>query len=207
MAFSELASIEYTPFHFLWGIALGFSLAAPPGPANAVIAYFSTSQSRFSGFITGMGASSADAIILSLVFFTGFATILTDLAGKNLFLAGGIVMLVFAVIISRTFNTAQNVKEHSRFRSTIPYFAGLVTNISSPYTITWWLTVGLTLVTTMGFAVAGFFTALMIWNVAFPSLLAYGKKRLPKIQKYVSIFAVVTLSAFGIWFVTRYVFS
>ncbi|MGH9910131.1 MAG: hypothetical protein ACRD32_05780, partial [Nitrososphaerales archaeon] len=166
-----------------------------------------TSHSRLSGFLAGMGASTADAIILLLIFFTGFASILTDLAGKNLFLAGGIVMLVFAAVISKGFNKVQTVNRKSRFRSSISYVAGLATNISSPYTITWWLTVGLTLVTTLGFAVFGFFTALMIWNTLFPSILAYSKKRLPQIQKYVSIFAVVTLSAFGIWFVTRYVFN
>lgn len=191
---------------FFLGIALGFSLAAPPGPANALIAYFSTSHSRLSGFVTGMGASSADAIILMLIFFTGFASTLADVVGKNLFLIGGIVMFVLAAVIARSFSRVQ-VNMHMRFRSTIPYVAGLVTNISSPYTITWWLTVGLTLVTTLGFAIFGFFTALMIWNIVFPSMLAYSKKRLPQIQKYVSIFAVITLTAFGIWFVSRYVFN
>lgn len=206
MDFSGLSATQEL-INFLLGMVLGFSLAAPPGPANALIAYFSTSHSRLSGFLAGMGASTADAIILLLIFFTGFASILTDLVGKNLFLAGGIVMLVFAAVISKGFNKVQAVNRYSRFRSSISYVAGLVTNISSPYTITWWLTVGLTLVTTLGFAVFGFFTALMIWNTSFPSILAYSKKRLPQIQKYVSIFAVVTLSAFGIWFVTRYVFN
>lgn len=206
MDFSGLSPAQEL-INFLLGMVLGFSLAAPPGPANALIAYFSTSHSRLSGFLAGMGASTADAIILLLIFFTGFASILTDLVGKNLFLAGGVVMLVFAAAISKGFNKVQAVNRYSRFRSSISYVAGLATNISSPYTITWWLTVGLTLVTTLGFAVFGFFTALMIWNTLFPSMLAYSKKRLPQIQKYVSIFAVVTLSAFGIWFVTRYVFN
>ena len=206
MDFSGLSPAQGS-INFLLGMVLGFSLAAPPGPANALIAYFSTSNSRLSGFLAGMGASTADTIILLLIFFTGFASILTDLAGKNLFLAGGIVMLVFAAVISKGFNKVQALNKYSRFRSSISYVAGLATNISSPYTITWWLTVGLTLVTTLGFAVFGFFTALMIWNTLFPSILAYSKKRLPQIQKYVSIFAVVTLSAFGIWFVTRYVFN
>lgn len=206
MDFSGLSPAQEL-INFLLGMVLGFSLAAPPGPANALIAYFSTSHSRLSGFLAGMGASTADAIIMLLIFFTGFASILTDLAGKNLFLAGGIVMLVFAAVIPKGFNKVQAVNRYSRFRSSISYVAGLATNISSPYTITWWLTVGLTLVTTLGFAVFGFFTALMIWNTLFPSMLAYSKKRLPQIQKYVSIFAVVTLSAFGIWFVTRYVFN
>jgi len=192
---------------FLLGIALGFSLAAPPGPANALIAYFSINHSRLSGFVTGMGASSADAVILMLIFFTGFAYTLTDVAGKNLFLIGGVVMLVLAAVIAKGFSKVQVINTHMRFRSTIPYAAGLVTNISSPYTLTWWLTVGLTLVTTLGFAIFGFFTALMIWNILFPSMLAYSKKRLPQIQKYVSIFAVITLTAFGIWFVSRYVFN
>ncbi len=204
MSFLEFsAAQEY--INFFLGMALGFSLAAPPGPANAVIAYFSTNHSRLSGFLAGMGASSADAIILALIFFTGFASILSDIAGKNLFLAGGIVMLVFAAVIYRSFRTNQYTT--SRLKSSISYLAGLATNISSPYTITWWLTVGLTLVTTLGFAIFGFFTALMIWNVSFPSMLAYSKKRLPQIQKYVSIFAVITLSAFGIWFVARYIFN
>jgi threonine/homoserine/homoserine lactone efflux protein len=205
-----MMSYEFFPIQesldFLIGVALGFSLAAPPGPANALIAHFSTNQSRLAGFTVGMGASSADALVLALVSLTGFGSVLVDVAGKNLLLAGGIVMLAIAVGISRGLKKNRSVR-YEGVKSTVPYFAGFLTNISSPYTITWWATVGLTLATTLGFAILGFFAALMIWNISFPSLLAYGKKQMPQIQRYVSLFAVATLSAFGIWFVARYILS
>ncbi|MEM2761124.1 MAG: LysE family transporter [Nitrososphaerales archaeon] len=153
-------SISHGYINFLLGLALGFSLAAPPGPANALIAHFSTTHSRFYGFMSGMGASSADAIILALIISTGFASVLTNLAGKNLFLVGGIVMLAFSIVIVKSYHKALTAGIYSKYKSAIPYFAGLLTNISSPYTITWWVTVGLTLVTSLAFAIFGFFVAL-----------------------------------------------
>ena len=63
------------------------------------------------------------------------------------------------------------------------------------------------LVIRLGFAIVGFFTILMIWIILFPNLLTCGSKRLFPLQKYVTFFAVSTLSVFGIWFVIWHLFT
>jgi len=44
------------------GVVFGLTLAAPPGPMNAVIAEESAVRGWIAGFKTGLGAMSADAI-------------------------------------------------------------------------------------------------------------------------------------------------
>lgn len=47
---------------FLKGMLVGFSIAAPVGPIGALCIRRSIAQGRFSGFVTGLGAASADAV-------------------------------------------------------------------------------------------------------------------------------------------------
>ena len=47
------------------GIAIGLSLAVPPGPMNALIAAESVKRSYVDGIKLGMGAMTADAIFFS----------------------------------------------------------------------------------------------------------------------------------------------
>ncbi len=90
-------------YQFVLGMALAVSLEAPKGSTNTLISYFSKKYSRLSGFTVGMVTCSADAIILVLIFFTRFARKLTNLVGNNLLLVGGIVMIMFAIVIAKSF--------------------------------------------------------------------------------------------------------
>jgi len=52
---------------FLAGMALGLSIAAPPGPVNAMIAFQST-RSPLRGFLVGLGAMTSDATFLFITY-------------------------------------------------------------------------------------------------------------------------------------------
>ena len=59
MAFDVLVTI-------LTGVGIGLSLAAPPGPVNAVIASHTVTRSWRAGFLVGVGATTADTIFLAI---------------------------------------------------------------------------------------------------------------------------------------------
>src|SRR5437870_10344057 len=50
----------------LAGTGIGLSLAAPPGPVNAIIASQTVTRSWRAGFLVGMGATTADTIFLAV---------------------------------------------------------------------------------------------------------------------------------------------
>jgi threonine/homoserine/homoserine lactone efflux protein len=81
----------------LAGVALGLSLAAPPGPMNAIIAEESVLRGWGSGFRAGLGAMSADACFLVLALL-GVVTVVRDVpvVQRTLFGLGGLLMLYFA---------------------------------------------------------------------------------------------------------------
>src|SRR2546427_5838783 len=50
----------------LAGLGIGLSLAAPPGPVNAIIASQTVTRSWRAGFLVGIGATTADSIFLAV---------------------------------------------------------------------------------------------------------------------------------------------
>ena len=81
----------------LAGVALGLSLAAPPGPMNAIIAEESVLRGWRSGFRAGLGAMSADACFFALALL-GLVAVVRDAPTVRgvLFAVGGVLMLYFA---------------------------------------------------------------------------------------------------------------
>lgn len=62
---------------FLKGLVIGFSIAAPVGPIGVLCIRRSLAEGRLSGFISGLGAASADAVYgliaaLGLTWISGF---------------------------------------------------------------------------------------------------------------------------------------
>lgn len=47
---------------FLKGVLIGFSIAAPVGQIGALCIRCSIAEGRLSGFVSGLGAASADAV-------------------------------------------------------------------------------------------------------------------------------------------------
>jgi threonine/homoserine/homoserine lactone efflux protein len=143
----------------LAGVALGLSLAAPPGPMNAIIAEESVLRGWGSGFRAGLGAMTADACFFVLALL-GVVAVVQDarMVRGVLFGLGGLLMLYFAYgtatdaraafggeAAERADETAadggdspdaQDDVDNKGFRKA---FALALTN---PYQILWWLTAG-----------------------------------------------------------------
>jgi threonine/homoserine/homoserine lactone efflux protein len=78
---------------FLQGVLIGFSIAAPVGPIGVLCIRRSLAEGRSAGFVSGLGAATADAIYGSVA---GFGlTFLSDfLVGQQVWirLVGGLIL-------------------------------------------------------------------------------------------------------------------
>jgi threonine/homoserine/homoserine lactone efflux protein len=176
-----------------FGMSLGLSLAVPPGPVNAVIAT-EGAEKAYKGTLVGLGALTADALFLVLTLTLG--AWLPAWARKPLTLVGGGVFVLLAILVLRSHASAGRPAH-------MQYLAGLTMGLTNPFQIAWWLTAGLTLITSFGLPVAvGFFAGIVLWITTFPQavhrgVLAFGGRFLAGVK----ILSGGLLAAYGIWFI------
>ncbi|BBG24330.1 LysE family transporter [Sulfuracidifex tepidarius] len=174
--------IVYLPI----GIALGLSIAAPPGPMNALIAN-SSLKSPIHGTSVGAGAMSADLIFFVITFL--IKNVIPKFVLEILYLIGGIYMLfiAFSVMSSKFIPTSRKGN----------YLVGLSLGLTNPYQILWWLTVGIFMLTQFSLFIApGFFLGILIWIITFPRLINYLGY---KYSKYIKISSFVVIVLFGLF--------
>jgi threonine/homoserine/homoserine lactone efflux protein len=195
----------------LAGVALGLSLAAPPGPMNAVIAEESVARGWKSGFAAGLGAMTADAcfFVLALVGVVAFVenapTVRAVMVG-----VGGVLMLYYAYGAVRdagSFSEAE-AADGRGFRKAFSLA------LANPYQVTWWLTAGVGLlnpgeVSAFGLelsaangalTVAGFFAGILLWITVFPAALRAAGERVDALGRGVAYASAVVLALFGFSF-------
>lgn len=186
----------------LAGIVIGLSLAAPPGPVNAMIASHTVTRSVRAGFVVGLGAATADTIflIVSVLLHSAVGSIQGWIPFIALIGAG--LMAYLAWMTARAWPRAGAIlapkpEDHAR-----SYATGLSVNITSPWPFLWWLTVGLVLIDQLGPAVLiGFFGGLLLWNTVFPLALREAQRRIARTYHAVLAFSVACLGGFAAWLV------
>jgi threonine/homoserine/homoserine lactone efflux protein len=169
----------------LVGFALGLSLAAPPGPVNAVIMNES-SKSKLHGSSVGAGAMTADFIFLVILYFG--RVVIPSWAFKYLYVVGAFVMIYLALSVIRSKMPAKTPAGN--------YFVGLTMGISNPFQIIWWVTVGLFLIERLSIlSVIGFFLGLLSWIILFPyAMNKVGRRYSPLLR----VFSFVVLIVFAV---------
>jgi threonine/homoserine/homoserine lactone efflux protein len=216
--------VASTVLSFLAGILFGLSLAAPPGPMNAIIAEESVVRGWLAGVISGTGAMTAD-IVFFLHAFAGVATVVEQwpaLRGTMITL-GGLLMLYFAydaVNSAQSTLTGDGVPGDSR-----GFEKALVLGLTNPFQILFWLTVGVALlepgtidilshmpyvgdaaeglliVETGSVALlAGFFGGIVVWITGFPALLVVTDRRVDSLAPVVAGASALILVGFGFLF-------
>ncbi len=179
-----------------FGLLLRFSLTIPPGPMNALIASQSVRSLR-RGFVTGLGAMSADAILGALVYGLSSAV---DLSAydRAIYLLGGGVMAYFGY---RLLSSAPDATPSEP--GTVPtYSTALLLGVSNPFQILWWLTAGLAFAYLGGLLLfVGLFGAIAVWIVAFPYALSVGARRSPSVGRWVTVASGACLVGFAVYFV------
>lgn len=180
------------------GIVLGISMAAPPGPVMTIIMNRSLIRVR-SGFLVGMGAMTADIILLAIVYelndIINFSTV-----EPYIFLIGGIFFLYLSYMIFYKRNENDiGTTDRSGKNS---YLKGLAIGIVNPMQIGWWLTAGLGILRTEGITPYYFFYGGIIVYVFLFSLLINRAfiKFGPRLKTGISLFSIVVLLGFAFYF-------
>lgn len=185
---------------FLVGGALGLSLAMPPGPINALMAAESAQGRATKGFLVGLGAMTADTIFLVISYSLGSLFSIEGSVRGVLYLISSVILAYLAYLTygSRKRTSGEEVADK---RMHLPYIMGLTIGLTNPLQIAWWLSVGLSLIVSIGpVIIAGFFMGIIIWIVVFPLLIRWATGKIPYLYKLVIYASTVLLLIFAAWF-------
>jgi len=200
-------------YSLLQNIILGLSLAAPLGPVNLEIIKRGLNFGFRQAFLTGLGAMSADATYLTLIFFglTSFLNI--SLIKIVLGVAGSFVLIYLGLVSAKEYFYKAALENQSRRVYQNSFITGYVLAISSPMTIIWWTGVfGALLMSQTGAQtnLSAFLSCLsillgcFIWVFFLAASLHWGKKIIhEKMTGYISLIAGIFLIVFGIYFLYR----
>lgn len=169
----------------LLGIILGLSMAAPPGPVNAIMLNESL-KSKIHGSSVGLGAMTADLIFYFISY--NFRNFIPKEFLKIIYITGGLLLIIISILIIRSkFNINTSPKGN--------YITGLSMGLTNPYQITWWLTIGIFMLENLGISsILGFFIGIVIWIIIFPLI---SNKYIRNYSKYIKILSFIIVLAFG----------
>lgn len=153
----------------LQGLALGLSLAAPPGPVNALIARETARHGPKAGIRAGLPAPIVDTAYMALVLaglaaFSGLEAALPWLAG-----IGAVLLGYLAWSTVRIRGEAKPLAG--------PWSVWAVT-LTNPFQYAWWVSAGAAFMATQGpWGIAGFLIAIFGWVGLFAALVHLGAAR------------------------------
>lgn len=171
------------------GLALGLSLAGPPGPVNALIARESVRGGAWAGIRAGYPAPVVDTVYMMLVLFGLPRLIDLDRWAPVLALVGAVLMLYLAWDIARPRGEA---------KALVPGAVWAVT-LSNPFQYAWWLSAGSAFLKATGsWGVLGFLVAIFGWVFAFSFAMAHGASRWNWFSALVTLASADLLLVFGL---------
>jgi len=148
---------------------LGLSLAAPPGPVNALIARESSRHGTVAGVRAGLPAPIVDTFYMTVVLLGLPRVVNLEAAAPWL---AGIGALLMAYLAVDTVRVRHGVRDLSG-----PWAVWAVT-LTNPFQYAWWLSAGAAFLAAQGgLGVAGFLLAIFGWVFAFSFLVARGAQR------------------------------
>ena len=194
---------------FVKGIILGFLIAAPVGPIGILCIKRSLDRGPLSGFLTGLGAASADAFYGFIAAF-GIAALSEPLLRHSTVIqVAGIIFLLYLgqKIFRETPSTSKVGKGNDSGSLAYDYASSLALTITNPVTILSFAAafaglgaLGSELATAWAL-VAGVFTGSLIWWVILSSFVGSLLRRYSsdKLMLLVSKASGLTLIAFAVY--------
>jgi threonine/homoserine/homoserine lactone efflux protein len=194
------------------GFGLGLSLAAPPGPMNAIIAREAARHGAGAGIRVGLGAPVADLLFLALLVF-GAAPLIAGAGVVRIAAAAGAgLMFFFAYTTWFPADAAAPRPPDAELRPLdarprrpnaaprpVSFAAGFFTALTNPYQIAWWLSGGYVFLAAQGpFGIAGLAIGIFAWVLAFAWLVAHGAQRWPWFAPTVRVASALLLFAFSV---------
>lgn len=192
----------------LRGFALGFAVAASPGPIFFLCVRRTLTQGRPAGFFSGLGVATADAFYAAIATFGVAALTTAFVAGRrSLAVAGGAVLVVLgARILLERKASSKPAPTPSARNLALAYTTTLGLTITNPATIVSFAA----LAATLGLGTGGSFVrpALVVlgvllgsaaWWVVLVVAVALLRERItPRVVGWISTFSGVAIALLGI---------
>jgi threonine/homoserine/homoserine lactone efflux protein len=192
---------------FLRGLIIGFSIAAPVGPIGILCIRRTLAEGSTSGFVSGLGAATADAIYGSIAGF-GLTFISNILISRQVWfhLIGGIFLCYLGVktFLTRTAEQATSFKGNNLLSAFASTFFLTLTN---PMTILSFMAIfaGLGLGSTggnyasAGLLVIGVFIGSAIWWLVLSRIVGlFIKKTISQRLQWINRTSGIIITAFGV---------
>lgn len=191
----------------LKGLLIGFAIAAPVGPIGVLCIRRTLAQGRLIGFLTGLGAATADMSYGAVAAF-GLTIVQDILIGQGywLRLLGGLFLLYLGVttFIAKTTQKAEAKQAQGRWSA---YLSTLGLTLTNPATILSFTIIfaGLQLgetdggLPTAGALVAGVFGGSAVWWFTLSGLVGILRERFtPAWMTWVNRLAGLVIFGFGV---------
>ena len=193
---------------FLKGIVLGFSIAAPVGPIGVLCIRRTLSYGMMNGFLTGLGAATADTVYGFVAAF-GVTAVTAFLLDYQFYLRliGGLFLLYLGYTTFRT-NPAEKAAEASGDGRVGAYVSTFFLTLTNPMTIMSFAAVfagvGLGVesasYSSAGVLVAGVFTGSMLWWLTLSKLVDVFRAKVDqRMLKWVNRLAGAIIAVLGVW--------
>jgi threonine/homoserine/homoserine lactone efflux protein len=193
---------------FLKGFTIGLAIAAPVGPIGLLTIRRTLAHGRAAGFLSGLGAASADAIFGSIAAF-GITTISSIMIGAKTWL--GIIGGLFLIYLGwQTFVSvpAQNHSESNASSLKSMYFTTFALVLTNPISILYFIGIIASVgaannPTSATWMVAGVFTGSALWWLTLASIATSLRHKItPRALKQINRISGAVIAAFGIFALT-----
>lgn len=189
-------SLPFAELPFLAGLVLSWSLAAPPGPANALIAQEAARCGFGAGVLTGLGAVTGD-LLMFLLMGVGLLALAQRVPALTVILSvvGMLLMAYFAWEAYRAAGRPDALRASGRGS----FGRSFLTVVTSPFNWGWWITVGANLFAQFGpTLLVGFFVGLTAWVGFWSGLARAGATRIRRFAEIVGYASALTLAVFAL---------
>lgn len=119
---------------FWRGVIMGLAVAAPVGPIGVLCIRRSLSFGSRTGFVTGLGAATADAVYAGLAAFGLTAISSLFLAGQNYIRAAGSLLLIY-LALKAMLPGQPDMPGAGRMQMASNYFSTVALTLANPATI------------------------------------------------------------------------
>lgn len=121
---------------FVTGIIIGYSVAAPVGPIALLIMRRTLNEGRLAGFVSGLGAATADLLCgLIAAFGLSAITVLISTHHRALQLVGGLFMIVLGIATWRAHDPAAAKRPLHERNLFLAYLFTFLLTLSNPLTL------------------------------------------------------------------------
>jgi threonine/homoserine/homoserine lactone efflux protein len=189
---------------FLKGFTIGLAIAAPVGPIGLLTIRRTLTFGRAAGFLTGLGAASADAIFGSIAAF-GITAISSIMIGAKFWL--GIIGGIFLIYLGwQTFNSqaAQHAAESKASSLNTMYFTTFALVLTNPISILYFVGIIASVgaannPTSATWMVVGVFAGSALWWLTLASIANSLRDKInPRALKLVNQISGLIIAVFGI---------